>query len=128
MDDRRRAPRQRAFLQGRVYYNNRRASVDCLVRDISECGARLQFSSAVTLPEAIELFIPNKDHVCRARIAWRQEDQVGVEMLEHGQAQASESPDPVEQRLSKLEAEVAAMRRVLQDMQRSAPANAYSGI
>ena len=41
MAERRTAARKKSFLQGRVYYNHHRSSLDCLVRDISEEGARL---------------------------------------------------------------------------------------
>jgi hypothetical protein len=39
MSERRTSSRQKAFLQGRIFFNNRRTSVDCLIRDISEQGA-----------------------------------------------------------------------------------------
>ena len=48
LKERRAATRQKSFLQGRIYFNNRRTSVDCLVRDISETGAKLTFAAAVT--------------------------------------------------------------------------------
>ena len=35
MNDRRTRTRQKSFLQGRIFFNNRRASLDCLVRDFS---------------------------------------------------------------------------------------------
>ena len=34
--ERRTSARKRSFLQGRIYYHQRRSSVDCLVRDISK--------------------------------------------------------------------------------------------
>ena len=40
MKERRSSARQKSFLQGRIYFNNRRSSVDCLIRDYSETGAR----------------------------------------------------------------------------------------
>ena len=35
MSERRVATRSKSLLQGRVYYNNRRSSVDCVIRDIT---------------------------------------------------------------------------------------------
>ncbi len=43
-DERRTLLRKRSFLQGRLYFNNRRSSLDCLVRDISGQGAKLKVS------------------------------------------------------------------------------------
>src|SRR4051812_14497247 len=78
MPERRSSTRQKSFLQGRIYYNNRRASVDCLVRDISDTGAKLVFSSAVTIPDVVEIYLSNKDEVRRARVQWRRGDEVGI--------------------------------------------------
>jgi hypothetical protein len=38
-----------------------RNAVDCLIRDISPYGARLIFSDAVTTPDVLELYIPQKE-------------------------------------------------------------------
>ena len=35
------AVRQRTFLKGKLYYDNRRGSIECVVRDMSASGARL---------------------------------------------------------------------------------------
>lgn len=113
--DRRGAPRQKSFLQGRIYYNGRRSSADCLIRDITESGARLRFSGSVTVPEVFELYIPNKQETLRAHIKWHRGEDVGVE-FETNQRQV-DSPQLVpaagalEERVSKLDRELAALRR-----------------
>jgi PilZ domain len=78
MTERRRASRQKAFLQGRIFFNNRRSSVDCLIRDICEHGARLKFSSAIATPDVVELHVPSRDDSYRARIEWRAGEEAGV--------------------------------------------------
>src|SRR5438128_5171529 len=78
MKERRAGTRQKSFLQGRVYFNNRRSSVDCLVRDLSERGAKLKVSEAIAIPDVVELYIPNKDETFRARVEWRTGDEVGL--------------------------------------------------
>lgn len=113
--DRRGAPRQKSFLQGRIYYNGRRSSADCLIRDITESGARLRFSGSVTVPEVFELYIPNKQETLRAHIKWHRGGDIGVE-FETGPRQV-DSPQlvptagAIEERVSKLERELAALRR-----------------
>ncbi|HVY56228.1 MAG TPA: PilZ domain-containing protein [Xanthobacteraceae bacterium] len=117
MDNRRAAPRQRSFLQGRIYFNNRRSSVDCLIRDISETGAKLMFSHAVSTPEALELYIPNKDATFRARVQWRRGDEVGVAFLsEQDTSAATTAPMNVTERLQQVEEEVDRLRRVVEEM------------
>jgi class 3 adenylate cyclase len=119
MVERRTLSRQRSFLQGRIYFNNRRSSIDCLVRDCSETGARLKFSDSVTVPEAIELYIPNREEMHRARVEWRAGDEIGVSFGTEVRA-PSIAPDAAQSdlaaRVQKLEDEVAAMRRAIGEL------------
>jgi hypothetical protein len=119
-DDRRIAIRQKSFLQGRVYFNNRRSSLDCLVRDVSPTGARLKFSGAVTMPELVELFIPNKDESYRAQVQWHHGDEIGVAFLrDDAESIPAASPVPeasLAERMQKLEAEVAQLRRMVKEL------------
>ena len=45
MSERRISTRQKSFLRGCIQFNHRRTTIDCLVRDISDTGARLIFSA-----------------------------------------------------------------------------------
>ena len=76
MGERRETRRKKSFLRGRIYFDNRRCATDCLVRDISEIGARLIFSDAVSVPDAVDLYIPQKDQTLLARVEWRHGDEV----------------------------------------------------
>jgi hypothetical protein len=78
MNERRSVARHKSFLQGRIFFNNRRTSLDCLIRDISEHGARLKFSGMVSTPDLIELHIPSKEESYRAKVQWRNGDEIGV--------------------------------------------------
>ena len=63
------AVRQRTFLKGTLYYDSRRASIECVIRDLSDSGARLAFEHPVTVPDIVELYIPSKQQTLRARTA-----------------------------------------------------------
>jgi PilZ domain len=118
MKDRRTASRQRSFLQGRIFYNNRRSSVDCLIRDISDTGAKLKFSESITVPEAMELYIPNKDEFRRARVQWRFGGEMGIAFGEEGEAPVF-APAPssdVAARMQKLETEIALLKRLVNEL------------
>jgi hypothetical protein len=78
MAERRTSTRQKSFLQGRIFFNNRRQSADCLVRDVSPLGARLVFADTVSLPDLVELYLSNKDAIVRAEVQWRRGKEVGV--------------------------------------------------
>jgi hypothetical protein len=130
MSEHRREARQRVFLKGRIVFNNGSSSFDCLVRDMSATGARLVMSDATTLPDAFDLYIPQKDRTYRAALRWRREDGIGVTFEAPANAAAAKatapaSPDPAAtdasvsmllRRVSELETENAALRRLLASM------------
>jgi hypothetical protein len=60
MAERRRSTRQKSFLRGCVYFNKRRDAVDCLIRDISDEGARIIFSDTMSVPDVVERTAPIK--------------------------------------------------------------------
>src|SRR5215210_1540907 len=103
--ERRRIIRQKSFLRGMIYFNNRRNVVDCLVRDISPYGARLIFSDAVSTPDVLDLYIPQKEQTLRAHVHWRHGQEVGVAF-----PPASDFPGEtgnLAERVQKLEVEIA---------------------
>jgi hypothetical protein len=62
----------------KIRFNGGASSVDVLVRDFSQTGARLSASGSVTLPHEFDLFIPKKNATFRARVVWRRSDVLGV--------------------------------------------------
>lgn len=78
MTERRTSPRQRSYLGGRIAFNTRASTMDCLVRNFTATGAKLEMSSAVMLPDAFDLAIPCKGIETRARVIWRREEAIGV--------------------------------------------------
>jgi PilZ domain-containing protein len=113
-DERRTATRQRSFLRGRIYYNNRLNSVDCLIRDISPTGARLTFSGTVSIPDVVDLYIPQKEQTLRATVHWRNGDELGVTFAD---ANAAATPQPaannLAERVTRLEVEIAQLKRMM---------------
>ena len=121
MSERRRSNRQKSFLRGCIYFNNRRSATECLVRDISPTGARLIFSETVSIPDAIELYLPQKQQTLRAEVQWRRRDEVGVGF--DAQRSSDDSLDcELLERVEKLEAEVMALRRMLKRLKASSAA------
>jgi hypothetical protein len=116
MPERRSSTRQKSFLQGRIYYNNRRASVDCLVRDISDTGAKLVFSSAVTIPDVVEIYLSNKEEIRRARVQWRRGDEVGIDFIFNVSPDVGASGADLLGRVIKLESECASLKRAMRDL------------
>jgi hypothetical protein len=137
MSEHRREIRQRTFLKGRIIFNKGASSMDCLVRDLSSTGARLALSETTTLPENFELYIPQKERTYRATLCWRRADGIGIAFTDEAApvpvptASAPSQAAPVVaedaasmlalvRRISELEAENAALRRLLTSLPASA--------
>ncbi|MBK8008231.1 MAG: PilZ domain-containing protein [Rhizobiales bacterium] len=126
MEERRHLPRHRTFLQGRVFYNNRHQSADCIIRELTDDGARLSFTDPVALPHAFELHIPNRDQTARVETEWNHGTEIGVSFAKtdaHGAATiapainaATNEQSPLE-RIEKLEKELAALRRRISEIE-----------
>jgi len=69
--DQRVAPRLKALIAARIAFNNGQSTLDCLIRNLSDTGAKLIVSAAGTLPECFDLIVAPKSLTRRARIAWR---------------------------------------------------------
>jgi hypothetical protein len=126
MSNNRKELRQRTFLKGRIVFNNGASSMDCLVRDMSSSGARLALTQTAALPEVFELYIPVKDRSYRSSLRWRRSDGIGITFVEEGAAispAATPADQPPEEdaasmlalvrRISELEAENAALRKLV---------------
>ena len=114
MDERRRSARQKSFLRGRIIFNNGRASVDCLIRDISDQGARVTFSDTITVPDLVDIYIPQKEQTVRAHVLWRHGHELGL-CFAFAAGRPPHPPDisDLAARVAQLETEIASLRRIL---------------
>lgn len=120
MSERRSSRRTKSFLRGFVYVSREQGALSCLIRDLSEKGARIIFSDSVTLPHMFDLYIPQRDQTLRAKVRWRHGDEVGLAFavpVEHA-PDAKMSETEVVQRVAMLEAEIASLRSVLKKVKR----------
>ncbi|SEF67438.1 PilZ domain-containing protein [Bosea lathyri] len=76
--ERRKTPRLRSLLGGRVSFNQQRSTLDCLVRNISDDGALLLISDSIALPIAFDLTIPQRQRSYPARLRWRDGERIGI--------------------------------------------------
>ena len=107
------AVRQRTFLKGTLYYDNRRASIDCVIRDMSESGARLMFEHPATVPDNIELFIPQKQQTLQACVRRRAPKEIGIEFSAAKSIEAGSAEADLQQRVEMLETEISALKRLV---------------
>ena len=79
MLDRRESPRDKVIYGGVAEIDEAGAARDCVVRNISETGANLEFKNAVRRPkEQISLTIARKGRSFLARIIWWRDNFGGV--------------------------------------------------
>ncbi len=77
MDERRQFPRVKIFKSAKVILANR-SPVSCVVRDLSNHGAGLQFTSTADLPAEFDLSFDTGLMLRKCRIAWQTRTYVGV--------------------------------------------------
>ena len=103
-----------------IYFNNRRNVVDCLIRDISPYGARLIFSDAVTTPDVLDLYIPQKEQTLRIHVIWRHGQEVGVAFAQAAQMDPAAETGDLAERVARLEMEIVGLKRILKKMKTDA--------
>ncbi len=121
MIERRLLARHKTFIKGRIYFNNRLSSVDCILRDVADIGGRLEIPDNATIPDAFELYIPTKQEHFQARVKWRKGNILGIAWG------AEQSPKPgfdlaaadefFAERLGKIERDIAILKRRLDALQ-----------
>src|SRR5262249_51950408 len=95
----------------------------CLVRDVSPEGARLILSATSTIPNVIDLHIPQRGETLRARVQWRSREEAGV-TFESAQAPAQAAGADLAERGQQLETEVAALKRMFRRLKAEVGAQA----
>lgn len=74
----RKGRRQKQLKSGIIVLNDRRSTLACTIRDISESGARLKLGSVVNLPEAFELILVNDRKIVPVQKCWHSHPECGV--------------------------------------------------
>ena len=78
MEERRKAPRERTFLNGRIAFNNKNSTKDCFVKNCSDEGAKIAVGETLPLPNEFDFLIPGRRESRRARLVWRHGTQAGL--------------------------------------------------
>jgi hypothetical protein len=89
--------------------------MDCLVRNMSAAGAKIEVTGGVALPDDVDITITKRAETLRARILWRRDDEAGVAFLHH-RPESSVVPLDLARRLRAHEAEKAALLRRIREL------------
>lgn len=75
--DRRRSPRRSSDMSGVIVVGAAKQRLPCVVRNISDGGAKLEIFELSSIPLHFELLVDGKLIACR--LAWRGHRELGVE-------------------------------------------------
>lgn len=78
MDEHRRATRRRALKGAQIIFNEGSSVIDCVVRDLSETGAKLKIPSPIGVPDTFTLSVQGDNTRRKCRVAWRRATELGV--------------------------------------------------
>jgi hypothetical protein len=116
MSDNRRAQRSRTFLKAEIDVSGGLSTLSCIIKDLSDTGARISVSEGIVLPETFRIHLPKPDRWVHATVRWRRAEYIGVhfegEPLSRGQEPEQSDAD----RIRHLEAENARLRRMLEEL------------
>src|SRR4051812_49765467 len=75
--ERRQHPRNRVYYGGMVAFNARNSTLDCLVRNFSPRGAKIEFENSAILPDRVDFEVARRGLSCLARLVWRDQNTAG---------------------------------------------------
>src|SRR5882757_1477193 len=114
MLDRRQSVRDKVMYGGVAEIGERGVTRDCIVRNISDRGATIEFSNVVELPkEQISLRIARKGRSFLAKVVWWRDNFVGVAFRAETPA---EPVSDIEERLRKSEIKKRQLQRKIDQL------------
>jgi hypothetical protein len=114
MRDRRESTRDKVMYGGVAEMGERGTTRECIVRNISDKGATIEFSNVVQLPkEEVSLRIARKGRSFLARVIWWRDNFVGVAFRAETPA---EPVSDLEERLRKSEIKKRQLQRRINEL------------
>jgi hypothetical protein len=73
-------PRRNTMIVATIVYEGGRTRLDCVIRNLSDGGAKLEFATVRGIPPSFDLLVPgHRPHHCR--VAWRALKELGVQFV-----------------------------------------------
>lgn len=102
---RRLGSRQRCLYACRIVHGADAHTLDGVVRDLSETGARLRIASSLPLPKVFRLILAREGRCHEVEVVWRRGQEIGVAFI--GTVDLSDATDASVRLLRRLWAEMA---------------------
>ncbi|WP_281180583.1 PilZ domain-containing protein [Devosia elaeis] len=78
LQNKRSSARRRVLKQARMSFNGGRSTIDCVLRNLSDTGARLKVTSPLGVPDRFELVLLTDKRTLACRVVWRSAEEIGV--------------------------------------------------
>ena len=78
--EKRLAPRRNTMINAHIVYDQGRRRMTCIIRNLSEGGAKLEVGKVIGVPATFDLITPgHRPHACR--VVWRSLKELGVHFI-----------------------------------------------
>lgn len=78
MNEKRLHPRRRVIKSGKVLFHDGFSTFDCVIRDVSDAGAKLKAETPQFIPDEIELLVDQQELIYPCAVLWRRGSELGV--------------------------------------------------
>jgi hypothetical protein len=76
--EKRLAPRRNTMIEAEIAFDGGRTRIGCIIRNLSEGGAKLEVAAVKAIPNSFDLLAPgHRPQACR--VVWRALKELGVE-------------------------------------------------
>src|ERR1051326_3262248 len=89
----RKSRRTRTLLRGKLAYGAGAFSIDCVISDLSETGARVQVQTGASIPERVYLVHLRARTAYEAKVMWRRDNFAGLEFTASHDLETATAPE-----------------------------------
>ena len=109
---------RKTFLAGIIYFDQRKQTVKCIIRELSAESASLVCQDATAIPaKTIELYIPSQNEFFPAEVKERTGSELRIVFKQiHDSAPPEGGTTEIFRRLHLLETEVGQLRRIVDEL------------
>lgn len=90
-DDKRYIPRRRVLKSAKIVFADGAMVVDCVIRNLSVGGARLEVPTTMAIPHNFTLLDTHTGRRYNATLAWRRGERMGVEFSDEPEEEEDDS-------------------------------------
>jgi PilZ domain len=98
-------------LRARIVFNAGSSTIECVIKNVSAHGMRLEIADGLSVPGEVDLEVPHKGRTYRTRLVWRGDGIIGVAFVP-----PNAEPVRANGELQRLEQENTELRKQLREL------------